>query len=455
MNLPTPTTRTRAADDFARRLAGRNLTRRDSLWLFAAAAAAVGSSGCATSPVSGERILVGLSPEQERAVDRQQSPQQFSADLGAVQDAAVNRYVDGVARQLAPHTHQPDAGYTARVLNANYVNAYTFPAGSMGVTRGILVELQDEAQLAALLGHEMGHVNARHAAQRQGQALVATVAVVGLSIAASDSQWSPLIGIGAQIGASALLARYSRDNEREADALGQRYMVAAGYPAQGMTRLHEMLLAEEKSQPSAIETMFSSHPMSAERRDTAARLAETSFAASQRQNVQRERFMDSTASLRRLQPTIVACQNGEAAFSRKRLPEAEQRFQEALRQGPRDYAANLRMAQCQQALGRTAEARRYAQAAHDIYPQEAQAVKLGATLKLAMREPAAALNDLQTYDRLLPGDSGVLFLKGVAYEGMGQQRAAAEHYAQYRRLVPSGDASNYAVQRLKAWGYVK
>lgn len=444
-------------EGLARRLAANRISRRDSLWLFAAATAGVGGglSGCSTSPVTGKKILVGMSPSEERQIDQQQAPHQFSQDLGAVQDAQVNIYVTGVLQRLAPHTHRRDAAYNARVLNANYVNAYTFPAGAMGVTRGIMVDLKNEAELAALLGHEMGHVNARHAAQRQGQALVAQVAIVGVAVAASDSRWAPLVGIGAQIGASALLASYSRDNEREADALGQQYMVAAGYPAGGMTTLHELLLAEEKERPSALATMFSTHPMSRERRDTAARLAETNYAASLRANPGRERFMDSTASLRRIEPTITACQNGESALSRKRLPEAEGQFAEALRLTPRDYAANLRMAQCQQAMGRGAEARRYAQAARDIYPQEAQAVKLGATLKLAMREPAAALQDLNTYDRLLPGDPGVLFLKGASHEAMGQQRPAAEHYAAYLKVTNSGDAATHAAGRLKAWGYTR
>ena len=396
-------------DALSQRLQQRRLTRRDSLWLFAASTGAVALGGCDTSPVTGKSIVVGMSTAQERAIDQRQAPHQFSADLGAVQDARVNGYVEDVTRRLVPHAHRKDAIYSARVLNANYVNAYTFPAGTMGVTRGIMIEMQDEAELAALIGHEMGHVNARHSAQRQGQAMIAQAAVAGLSIASSDSRWSPLIGLGSQIGASALLAGYSRDNEREADALGQRYMVAAGYPAQGMTRLHEILLAEEKEKPSAIATMFATHPMSRERRDTAERLADSTFAASRNLPSGRERDMDSTAGLRRLKPTILACQDGEAAMSRKRLPEAEQRFQEALRLTPGDYAANLRMAQCQHALGRTAQARRYAQAAREIYPQEAQAAKLGATLKLASREPAAALPDLQAVERLLPGDHGVLF----------------------------------------------
>lgn len=446
------------ADGLARRLHKNRLTRRDTVWLFGAACAATATaslSGCATSPVTGKRILVGMSPEQEKAVDAQHAPHQFSQDLGAVQDDAVNRYVAGVTQRLQPHVQRQDMPYSSRVLNANYVNAYTFPAGAMGVTRGIMTELDDEAELAALIGHEMGHVNARHAAQRQGQALLAQVAVVGLVVASSDSGWAPLVGIGGQIGASALLSSYSRDHEREADALGQQYMVAAGYPAQGMVGLHNLLVEGHEKQPSLLETMFSSHPMSSERRDTAARLAGTTYAASKGANPQRERFMDSTASLRRIKPTIDACKNGETAMARKQLPQAEQQFASALQRTPNDYAANVRMAQCLQAQGKTADARRYAETARRVYPQEAQAMKLAATLKLGLRDPAGAYEELQAFDRVLPGDPGVLFLKGVSLEGMGQQRPAAEHYAAYLRVTQQGGAAQYSATRLRAWGYLK
>jgi predicted Zn-dependent protease len=440
-------------EGFARRLRRNRLTRRDSLWLAAVAATAptaVALSGCATSPVTGEKILVGMSAADERAVDARQSPHQFSQDLGAVQDEAVNAYVREVGARVQSQVHRPDLPYSVRVLNANYVNAYTFPAGAMGVTRGIMTELDDEAQLAALLGHEMGHVNARHAAQRQGQALVAQAALIGVAVAASDSQWAPLIGVGAQIGASALLASYSRDNEREADALGQAYMVRAGYPASGMTGLHQLLIDEQRSQPSLLATMFSTHPMSAERRDTAAREAQTTYAASLSRSAGRERFMDRTTSLRRLKPAIDACKNGETAMSRKAWRDAEAQFGRALALAPRDYAANLRMAQCQQAMGRTAQARRYVDTAREIYPQEAQAARLGAAIRLAQRDPGAAYAELQAYDRLLPGDPGVLFLKGVALEGMGQPRRAADHYRAYLQVDQSSPAARQAQSRLAA-----
>jgi len=454
---PLPGATAMIPDALAQRLQRNRLTRRDVLWLFGAGAAASSLSGCATSPVSGEQILVGMSEEQERQIDRQVAPHQFSQDMGAVQDDAVNRYVAGFGHRMDDLTHRPQMPYSYRVLNANYINAYTFPGGAMGITRGIVTELNDEAELAALLGHEMGHVNARHAAQRQGQAMLAQAAVAGLAVAASaaDSSWGALATVGGQIGASALLSSYSRDNEREADALGQEYMVRAGYPASGMTRLHGVLMQEAKQAPSLIETMFSSHPMSSERRATAQRLAETRYAASLTANPQRERFMDSTASLRRLKPAIDACKNGEVAMSSKQLPQAQGQFSTALGLAPRDYAANLLMARCLAAQGRQKDAIRYADEARAIYPQEAQAHKLAGVLKLADRDPGAAVQDFEQFDRLLPGDPGIAFLKGVSYEGAGNPRAAAENYARFLRAGGQGKPAEYSMSRLKAWGYAR
>lgn len=446
------------SDELARSLQLNRVSRRQALWLLGAGslgAAGVSLQGCATSPVTGKNILVGMSEAQERQVDAEVSPHQFSTDLGAIQDGEINDYVSEVGRQLAEHSHRPQMPYSYRVLNANYVNAYTFPGGAMGLTRGIMTELEDEAELAALLGHETGHVNARHAAQRQGSAMLAQAAVVGLAVATADSKWGSLAGLGGTIGASALLASYSRDNEREADALGQEYMVRSGYPATGMVKLQQMLVDEEKRQPSLLETMFSSHPMSTERRNTARELAETRYADSNGRDVQRERYMDNTASLHKIKPTIEACKRGETALAAKDYKKAEENFQDALKRTPDDYAANLRMAQCLQAQNKGKEAQQYASKAKAIYPQEAQAHKLSGVLSLSMHQPDAAFASLNQFDKLLPGDPGITFLKGVALEGMGNRQAAAQHYYSYLNMTQQGDAARFSAQRLQAWGYLR
>ncbi|MCX8085458.1 MAG: M48 family metalloprotease [Rhodocyclaceae bacterium] len=444
-------------ESFAQRLAANRLTRRDVLKLFGASLAASATaslSGCATSPVDGSTILVGMSEAQERAVDKELAPHQFSQDMGAVQDGEANAYVAEVGTRLHQKSHRPQMPYSYRVLNANYLNAYTFPGGAMGVTRGLMVELENEAQLAALLGHEIGHVNARHAAQRQGQGLVAQVAVSALA-AASDARWQPLVAVAGQIGASALLASYSRDNEREADALGQEYMVRAGYPASGMVGLQGLLLKEAKEKPSLIETMFSSHPMSSERYETARQLAQGKYASSLTANPGRERFMDRTAALRAKKPVIDACKEGETALSKKKFDEAGERFGHALRLLPEDYPANLLMAKCLAAQGKNAEALRYAEAARQVYPQEAQAAKLIGSLRLALHQPEAAFAAFDQFDRLLPGDPGIAFLKGASLEAAGNRKAAAEHYARFLKTGATGKPAEHARERLKSWGYLR
>lgn len=445
-------------DAFARRLQTQRIGRRDALWLLGVSSIGLGTGslqGCAQSPVTGQTIVVGMSEAQERQMDAQVAPHQFSQDLGAVQDDATNRYVSEVGRRLQALSHRPDMPYSYRVLNANHVNAYTFPGGAMGVTRGILTDLNNEAELAALLGHEIAHVNARHAAQRQGQTLLAQAAVIGLNVATQDSQWGQLMGLGSQIGASALLSSYSRGHEREADALGQEYLVRAGYPAQGMTALHQLLVAQEKQSPGLLATMFSSHPMSSERRATAEHLASTRYAASSKAPAQRERFMDQTASLRRIKPAIEACQQGETDMAAQRYPQAQAAFTRAIQHHKRDYAGHFRMAQCLQAQNKPREALQYAEQAQALYPQEAQAHKLGGVLALSLRNPGAAFESLDRFDRQLPGDPGVLFLKAVSLEGMGQRPAAAEHYSRYLRLNQPGQASQFAASRLKTWGLLR
>lgn len=435
----------------AANLQRNRITRRQVLWLFGASAL----SGCAASPIGGGSILVGMSEDEEKQADRQASPQQFSQDFGAVQDAATNQYLSEVGRRLDALTHRPQMPYSYRVLNANYVNAYTFPGGAMGVTRGILVDLDNEAELAALLGHELGHVNARHAAQRQGQAMVAQVALTGANLIGTAAGYGGLVDIGSKLGASVLLSSYSRDNEREADALGQEYMVRAGYPASGMVGLQQLLVVQQKESPGMLQTMFSTHPMSSERRDTAKQLAEGKYSASNTRDPGRQRFMDNTAALRRLKPTIDACQKGELAMAGKQYVKAEEHFRSALKSTPRDYAANVLMAKCLSVQDKDGPALQYAQAATKIYPQEAQAHKLVGVLALGQKDPAAAYEHLDRYDRLLPGDAGVTFLKGVSLEGMGKRQEAAGQYAAYLKRSRQGQAAEYSQSRLRSWGYLR
>ena len=231
-------------------------------------------------------------------------------------------------------------------------------------------------------------------------------------------------------------------------------MVRGGYPATGMVRLQQLLVDQEKETPGIVQTMFSTHPMSRERRDTAQQMAETRYAATKGRNPQRERFMDNTASLRQIKPTIDDLKHGETAMAKKDYRNAETKFESAVKRTPQDYAANVRMAQCLQATGRGRQALDYADSARKLYPQEAQAHKVAGVLALELRDPAMALQRLDEYDRVLPGIPASPFSRASPTKAPAIA-AAAQYYNAYLRQSQQGDAAQYAYSRLKGWGYVR
>jgi predicted Zn-dependent protease len=430
------------------------LSRRHFMWLTGMAAAGV-AAGCATNPVTGSTQFMTVSEEEEIQIDRQYSPMQFSDDYGPVQDTALNGYVSGVGRALASRTHRPNMPYSFRVVNATYINAYAFPGGSIACTRGILASLNDEAELAALLGHEIGHVNARHTAEQMSKGQVSNILVGGLSIIADVA--APGLGQVASslggFGAGAFLASYSRDNERQADALGTEYMVKAGYGPDGMVELMEMLNSLNKSKPSAIELMFSTHPMSDERYQSAVNAVRTTYAGAKGLPLYRERYMDNTARLRSIKGAIDEMQKGDKALAAKNYSQAEDHYQTALKQAPNDYAGLVSMAKCQLIQKKYSEGARYARQATSVYPQEAQGHHLSGFAALNLKEYESAYQDFQASQRLLPGNPNTLFFMGYAQEGMSHRPEAAREYRRYLQQVQQGKYAQHAAQRLREWGY--
>ncbi|MCP4023502.1 MAG: M48 family metalloprotease, partial [Desulfobacteraceae bacterium] len=243
------------------------ISRRHFLKYLTYASSVAGVSyltGCAVNPVTGQKQLMMVSQQQEIAIDKQQSPFQFSTDYGITQESRLARYVGKVGKGLISTVHRPDMPYRFECVNANYINAYAFPGGSIGITRGILLKLENEAELAALLGHELGHVNARHTARQVSKGQLSSIFVQGLA-AYAGSQSSALGDLTQKLGMlgqGMLLSHYSRDNEREADGLGNEYMVKAGYNTKGFVGLMETLNSLNKHKPSAAQVLFSTHPMS-------------------------------------------------------------------------------------------------------------------------------------------------------------------------------------------------
>ena len=432
------------------------LTRRDFLWLATVSTAGV-VTGCATNPVTGQRQLMLVSESGEISVDQQNSPHQFSSDYGAAQDQALNKYVAQVGSALSGVSHRPNMPYTFRAVNATYVNAYAFPGGSIAATRGILLELKNEAELAGLLGHEIGHVNARHTAERMSKGMILSGILTGAVIYSESrgGDWTDVVNIGGQFAAGALLAHYSRDDERQADALGMEYMAKAGYNPEGMVGLMEVLVGLSNHKPSAIEMMFATHPMSEERLQTARGKTSVEYQAMASQPFYEERYMDETANLRAMREAIETLQKGEKAMAEKKYSQAQSHFSDALRLAPEDYAGLVMMSKCQLALNNASEAKYYAEKAKEVYPQEAQAVHLTGVANLNLKEYDAAYNEFDAYERMLPGNPNTIFLKGVTLEGMQDKQGAAQEYYRYLQSVNEGEQAEYAYQRLVGWGVIQ
>lgn len=432
------------------------LSRREFLAISSVSSLAV-LTGCATNPVTGRTMVDLIGESGEIAKDREAAPHQFSADYGAVQEAGLNAYIDEVGRAVAAGSHRPRMPYSFRGVNAVYVNAYTFPAGSVAITRGMLLGMGSEAELAAVLGHEIGHVNARHTAQAMTWGVLAQLAVVGAAVylgRKGEDQAALAAGLGG-VGVGALLARYSRANEREADALGMEYMVRAGYSPQGMIDLMELLKRLSREKPNVVQLLFATHPMSDERFQTAVAKVEGTYASARSQRMDRERYLDRTARLRARKQAIEGMQKGAEAMEAGKMAEAEGLLGQALKEFPDDYAGLLLMARCGLVTKRSGEALRYAKLAQEAYPGEPQAVYVTGMAAVAQRQYETALESFRRYESMLPGNPNTVFFQGRSFEGMGRREGAADCYSKYLRAGASGENADYARQRLVAWGYIR
>ncbi|HSU82933.1 MAG TPA: M48 family metallopeptidase, partial [Thermoanaerobaculia bacterium] len=224
--------------------------------------------GCSTNPATGRPQLALISEQQEVQLGRDYD-QQIQRLLGVYPDARLQEYVDRIGQKLAAGSERPDLAWTFRVVDDPVVNAFALPGGHVYVTRGLMTHLTSEAQLAAVIGHEIGHVTARHSVNQMSKERIARIGLIAGSIL------SPTLAGYAARSLDVLFLRYSRDDERQADDLGLRYMYAQGYDPREMPRVFEVLRRVSQGQGGQrIPEWQSTHPSEEERvRATSAEVA--------------------------------------------------------------------------------------------------------------------------------------------------------------------------------------
>ncbi|MEM1201882.1 MAG: M48 family metalloprotease [Acidobacteriota bacterium] len=260
--------------------------------LFAAAGAALlaGSlTGCSTNPATGKSQLSFYSEAQEVQLG-QQADQDLVQQYGVYDDPELARYVDELGQGLAAASERPNLPWTFRVLDDPVVNAFALPGGYVYVTRGILSHMSSEAELAAVLGHEIGHVTARHGVNRMSKAQLANI---GLGIGSVlDPELARSVGNLAQSSLQLLFLQYSRDDERQADDLGFRYANRLGYPPGAFVEVFEMLQATGPKGGGRLPNYLLTHPDPLERKQTAQARVRSSSPDAINRSWRRDPFFD-------------------------------------------------------------------------------------------------------------------------------------------------------------------
>lgn len=233
----------------------------------AATLTASGLAGCETNPTTGRSQFNMISRTDEVKMGAELQPQ-FTQEMGGeVNDPVVRNYVTQVGSKMTVVTEgdAPSLPWTFTVVNDPIVNAFALPGGKVFISRGLMMEMTSEAQLAAVLGHEIGHVTARHINDRMVDANVANVLVTAASVGVGAATDSPVIADAAgqafSVGGQMVVLKFSRDQESESDSLGMRYMTRVGYDPIGARQVQEILKRVSASSPKQPE-MFLTHPLS-------------------------------------------------------------------------------------------------------------------------------------------------------------------------------------------------
>ena len=217
---------------------------------------------CAVNPVTGEKQLMFFSEAQEIQMGKEYDPQVIAA-FGLYEDEELSNFITEKGKEMGKISHRPNLEYHFRVLDSPVINAFAVPGGYVYFTRGILSQFNNEAELAGVLGHEIGHITARHTVSQQSKQQLGQLLLAGGMIASKEfRQFADYAMQGMQL----LFLKYSRDAERQSDRLGVEYSTRIGYNSHEMANffkvLHNMRMESESG---GVPTFMSTHPDPADR----------------------------------------------------------------------------------------------------------------------------------------------------------------------------------------------
>ena len=256
----------------------------------------LGVAACSVNPATGDRQFTALLPAESEARVGAEEHSKIEAQFGSFMTGPIANYVNEIGQKVAVHTERKDVKYRFYTIDSPTVNAFALPGGYVYVTRGLLTLANSEAELAGVIGHEIGHITARHAAERMSQGTLVGLGAAVVGIATGNAA----AGQAANLGSNLYLSSYSRGQEHESDDLGVRYLSRAGYDPMAMAKFLSSLDAQSKLEAKEAGksgngfNYFASHPLTAERVQQARQQA-AQFPANNNQG--RDRFLSKINGL--------------------------------------------------------------------------------------------------------------------------------------------------------------
>lgn len=400
-------------------------------------------TGCVTNPVTGERDLNFYGEDWEVNVGRENyAPMRQAQGGDYVLDEDLTAYVQRVGARVASQSDR-ELPYEFEVLNSSVPNAWALPGGKIAINRGLLTELESEAELAAVLGHEVVHAAAAHGAQQQSKGMVlqgGSLIVGVLGATRAETQAGQQIAmILPQVGAQLINQKYSRDAEREADRYGMVYMSEAGYDPEGAVELQETFVRlSENRRQDWLSGLFASHPPSQERVERNRAMAEELPDGGKRGRSDYQRQM---AYLERMQPAYEAFDAGRQALAAKDLREAEQQARRALAQEPREAMFHSLLGDIELAREDYSDARPHYDRAVRRDPSFFYHHLRRGQVRMELGDRRGAEQDLERSMELLPTSQASLLLGNIAEQAGRRDDAVAYYQLAAQSGSPSAGAA--------------
>jgi predicted Zn-dependent protease len=388
-------------------------------------------AGCATNPVTGKKEIQFVSEGQEIQIGQQQyGPGRQSQGGDYVTDPQVTQYVQQVGARLAAVADRK-LPYEFVVLNNGEWNAWALPGGKIAVNRGLLTELKSEAELAAVLSHEIVHAAARHGAHQMENAQLMSIGSQVASVAASvygGSGLGELVGQGAVIGSQLLQLKYGRDDELEADQYGMKYMKLVGYDLQAAVALQELFLKRFESsgaQQDRVSTWFATHPPSAERvaknKQTMASLGGPGG------DLGADRYEKAMAGLKKSAPAYAKADQALEAARKGDLATARSLVSDAVKMQPREARFHELLGEIEAAGKNPQKALTHFNKAQQLDPGYFKPMVQAGIINYELGNEAAAEPLLTRSFQLLPTAPGAYYV-GRLYEDRGSRDEAVKYY---------------------------